>query len=75
MLNRDRTETPVMIRASFGLYNSLEDVEVLIDALAHITHGEYQGIYEQNRASGEFIPQNWTPHYETYYSIPVIVGK
>lgn len=69
MLAGDRSNMPGMIRASFGLYNTLEEVDMLVEALTHIARGEYSGRYTQNRASGEYKPENWQPDFELYFSL------
>jgi cysteine desulfurase/selenocysteine lyase len=69
MLAGDRSDMPGLIRASFGLYNTLEEVDILVDALVRITRGDYQGQYTQNIASGEYTPIGWTPAYEQYFSL------
>jgi len=69
MLAGDRSDMPGMIRASFGLYNTHDDIDRLVDALARITRADYRGEYRQVSASGEFIPQGWQPDFERYFSI------
>jgi selenocysteine lyase/cysteine desulfurase len=69
MLSGNRANMPGLIRASFGLYNTAEDVDWLIHALQEIAAGRYQGRYRQNRASGEFIPQGWEPQFERYFTL------
>jgi selenocysteine lyase/cysteine desulfurase len=69
MLAGDRSEMPGMLRASFGLYNTSAEVDALIEALFHIARGEYQGEYIQERATGEYRPIGWQPHYEQYFSL------
>ena len=69
MLAGDRSDMPGLIRASFGLYNTLEEVDILVDALTRIARGEYQGKYTQDIASGEYTPVGWTPSYECYFSL------
>ena len=64
----DRSNMPGLIRASFGLYNNFEDVDAFVDALKHIEQGEYRGVYIQNKATGEYLPQGWTPDFEEYFS-------
>jgi selenocysteine lyase/cysteine desulfurase len=69
MLASDRSNMPGLLRASFGLYNSKDDVDALVEALFRITTGEFRGQYVQNTASGEFIPHNWQPKFEQYFSL------
>jgi selenocysteine lyase/cysteine desulfurase len=68
MLSGDKTDMPGLIRASFGLYNTIEDVDALADALEAIVRGEYQGHYVQERATGEYIPEGWVPQFDTYFN-------
>jgi hypothetical protein len=57
----DRSRMPGLVRASFGMYNTTEDVDALADALAVISSGAYRGEYVQDRASGDFRPLGWAP--------------
>ncbi len=68
MLSGDRSEMPGMIRASFGLYNTKEDVDALVHALSCVASGQYTGKYHQDIASGEFIPDGWVPEFDKYFS-------
>jgi cysteine desulfurase/selenocysteine lyase len=68
MLAGDRSDMPGLIRASFGLYNTMDEVDALVDALKHITRRDYNGEYKQELESGEFIPKGWTPNFENYFS-------
>jgi cysteine desulfurase/selenocysteine lyase len=68
MLAGDRSEMPGLIRASFGLYNTLEDVDALVSALTSIARGQYKGKYTQVRSSGEYNPSGWQPDFSAYFS-------
>lgn len=67
MLAGDRSEMPGMVRASFGLYNTLDEVDALVEAMERIRRGEYQGHYNQDRATGEYKPEGWQPEFEQYF--------
>jgi selenocysteine lyase/cysteine desulfurase len=69
MVAGDKSDMPGLIRASFGLYNTLEDVDDLLRALEMIVKGEYQGVYVQDKATGEYLPEGWAPQFEQYFSI------
>lgn len=69
MVNGDKTEMPGLVRASFGLYNSKEEVDELIAALNDIVQGHFQGDYTQDIASGEYHPQRWSPDFNHYFSL------
>jgi cysteine desulfurase/selenocysteine lyase len=69
ILSGDRTNMPGMIRASFGLYNTQAEIDRFVAALTSISKGEYSGVYTQNTASGEYLPQNWQPNFKNYFSL------
>lgn len=73
MLAGDRSNMPGMIRASFGLYNTFEDIDAFLDALQQIINGNYKGRYNQDIATGEFKPIGWQPEFEKYYSFRIII--
>ena len=68
MLSGDKSDMPGLIRASFGLYNTTEDIDALVEALIRISRTEYQGVYMQNFASGEYSPKDWAPDYDQFFS-------
>lgn len=69
ILANDRRTVPGLVRISFGLYNSLEEVDALANALERISRGEYHGNYAQDLASGEYHPRGWQVCYEDYFSV------
>jgi len=69
ILAGDKSEMPGLIRASFGLYNTLDEVDVLIDALNHISKADYKGKYIQDKATGEYSPVGWQPDFADYFKL------
>ncbi len=69
MLSGDKSHMPGLIRASFGLYNTIEEVDVLVDSLKRIARGDYRGRYRQNTASGEFTLDGWAPSFDQYFQL------
>lgn len=67
MLAGDKSDMPGMVRISFGLYNTTEDIDSLVDALIDITQGKYHGDYVQVHSTGEYIPLGWEPDFDLYY--------
>ncbi len=49
-------DVPGMVRASFGLHNTLADVDTLADWVARIARGEWSGDYAQDPTTGEYDP-------------------
>jgi hypothetical protein len=59
---------PGLVRISFGLYNTLDEIDTLIEALNRIARGEYSGQYIQEKSLGEYHPVGWDPDFEEYFS-------
>ena len=69
ILSGDRRDVPGLVRISFGLYNSTDEVDRLVEALERISRGEYQGDYVQDPASGDFVPRGWQVNYDEYFTV------
>ena len=67
MLAHDRRNNPGLVRASFGMYNTLEEVDAFVEALEKIVRSEYKGTYVQDPASGDFFPDGWEDSYEDFF--------
>jgi len=75
ILEGDRSNIPGLVRISFGLYNTLADVDALVDALTKIPKDEYEGEYVQDISTGEFTPRGWESAFREYLgelAIPII---
>jgi selenocysteine lyase/cysteine desulfurase len=66
ILARDKRDMPGLVRASFGLYNTPEEVDRFADALGQIVRGDYAGQYRQDPETGEFHPEGWEPRFGEY---------
>jgi selenocysteine lyase/cysteine desulfurase len=69
ILANDRRDMPGLTRISFGLYNTAEEVDVLIQALTNIARGKYYGRYEQDLRSGEYHAVDWKPDLGRYFKL------
>ena len=67
ILGGDRTNLPGMVRASFGCYNTTEDVDRLVAMLHRISSGDYQGTYVIDKASGTYWLANFDYPLEEYF--------
>lgn len=67
LLAGDKSEMPGMVRASFGCYNSKEDVDQLVTMLKRIAAGAYQGDYVVDSASGEYTPVGYADRFADYF--------
>jgi cysteine desulfurase / selenocysteine lyase len=68
ILNGDRSDMPGLIRVSFGLYNTIEEIDELVFALDRIIRGDYHGDYIQELSTGEYSPRGWSVPYDHYFS-------
>lgn len=68
IIQGDRRNIPGMVRISFGLYNTIDEIDALVHALERIQKGDYIGKYTQNKANGEFVPSGWQVSFEDYFS-------
>jgi selenocysteine lyase/cysteine desulfurase len=66
----DKSRLPGMVRASFGCYNTREDVDALLEALGRITRGEVSGEYVQSAHSGVYHARGFTVSFDRYFSLP-----
>ncbi|MBN4056747.1 aminotransferase class V-fold PLP-dependent enzyme [bacterium AH-315-J21] len=67
MLSGDKSDMPGMVRASFGCYNTTDDIDKLIDMLVRIQRKDYQGAYIQETRSGEFVPKDYQEPHSSYF--------
>ncbi|MEA2007607.1 MAG: aminotransferase class V-fold PLP-dependent enzyme, partial [Chloroflexota bacterium] len=69
ILEGDRSDIPGLVRISFGLYNTIAEVDAMVDALQKVANDEYEGEYVQDVATGEFTPKGWEPAFEEYFEL------
>lgn len=69
ILARDRTRLPGTVRASFGLYNTVAEVDRLIGALSDIAAGRFSDSYVLDPEKGEYTPRDFTPNFAKYFSL------
>jgi hypothetical protein len=60
---------PGLVRASFGLYNTPEEIDLLAEALTRIARGDYRGRYHQDPKSGEYHPEGFSPDFTSYFDL------
>jgi cysteine desulfurase / selenocysteine lyase len=67
-LYKRRDLLPGLVRISFGLYNTQQEVDVLIQALTAISEGKH-GEYTVDRATGFYTPADNTEDFSAYLKI------
>ncbi len=69
VLAGDRTHMPGVVRVSFGMYNNKGEIDRLAEALADIANGRYQGVYHQEKSTGEYYAEGWEPNLSRFFSL------
>lgn len=64
-----RASVPGLVRASFGCYNTREEVDWFVEVLGKIARREYEGDYVQDSATGDYIPQGFQPDLSAYFTL------
>ena len=59
ILARDRSQLAGAIRVSFGLYNTIEEIDKLIEMIKKIVSGDYHPFYVVDRESGSYVPKGF----------------
>lgn len=67
IINRDRSEVPGAVRISFGIYNTEEEIDYLIEMLQRIIKKEYRGKYVLNRERGEYQPEGFEFKFSEFF--------
>ena len=58
-----------LVRASFGLYTTEDDVDTLVRTLRAIAAGDYDGLYEPDPERGGFRPVGWDAAPESLFQL------
>lgn len=67
LASHDRRANPGLVRASFGLYNTTDEIDQFIEVVEKILRKEYKGIYVQDHASGDYRPKGWDPEFKDFF--------
>jgi len=63
----DKSRMPGMVRMSLGCYTNREDIDRLIEMLKIVAAGNYKGVYEVVKETGEFIPSGYSEPFDDYF--------
>lgn len=69
VLKGDKTKLPGLVRISFGIYNTIEDIDRLLVAIDNISKGKYFSDYLLNDKEGMYTPKNWTYDYKSSFDL------
>jgi cysteine desulfurase/selenocysteine lyase len=69
ILSRDRSHVPGAVRISFGLYNTKDEIDRLIEMLSKISSGNYSKQYVLNNEKGEYTPKEFSVDFGEYFEL------
>ncbi len=69
VLSGDKRNMPGMVRASFGCYSNTADVDRLVEMLERVARGDYEGSYELQPASGEYVPVGYQEPLAQFFTL------
>ncbi len=69
IIRGDRSELPGAVRASFGMYNTFDEIDHFIKILSVISEGNYPGKYILDKKRGEYHPEGFNPAFEKYFRL------
>lgn len=71
ILAGDGRAMPGMVRISFGLYNTIADVDAFLNALEAIARSDFAGVYTQDEATGEYSAAGFAPNLAAHFRLGV----
>jgi len=57
------------VRASLGIYNTCEDIDLLVEALTIIAETRYNGRYLLDERTGEYHCPDFQPEIKNHFSL------
>ena len=69
ILQGDRSNLPGAVRASFGLYNTTDEIDQFIETLSKVITKKYEGKYALDRKKGEYHPEGYIPGFKKYFQL------
>jgi selenocysteine lyase/cysteine desulfurase len=74
LLGGDKSSMPGMVRMSFGCYNNTDDIDRLLEMLDRISMGNYDGDYQLDVASGEYLPAGYQESIPDFLPLGMLSG-
>lgn len=68
ILHRHRERAPGLVRISFGLYNTTDEIDRLVEGLTAIAEGAY-GEYDVDNATGVYTPKHQKEDLSQYFTL------
>lgn len=69
ILDGNKSQVPGMVRVSLGLYNSINEVDMLLFALENIKNGVFHQDYVLDQSQGSYKPDEWDINLDEYFKL------
>ncbi len=69
VISGDKSHMPGVVRASFGMYNTKQEVDVFAKAVEMIASGKIAGTYTQEISTGDYYASGWEPDLKQFFSL------
>jgi cysteine desulfurase/selenocysteine lyase len=69
ILSKNRSRIPGAVRMSFGMYNTKEEIDRMIELLGLIARDQYKGKYYLNKETGEYFASDFSIKFEEYFKL------
>lgn len=66
MARGDKSDMPGLVRASFGCYNTTDDIDRLAEMLERVARNDYRGTYCQ-LPSGDYVPDEYQDDFSAHF--------
>ena len=67
--SNDWADLPGLVRISFGIYNTEEEIDYFIQGLSRIIKYGPAATYQVDKSTGEYFPQGVRLNFKDYFSI------
>ena len=65
----DDSDLPGMVRMSFGLYSTKDDVDRMVEMLNRVAAGDYAGSYRKTPGLCSFVPEDYEDDMSAHFSL------
>ncbi|MBI4243335.1 MAG: aminotransferase class V-fold PLP-dependent enzyme [Planctomycetes bacterium] len=69
VIRGNRSNLPGAVRISFGLYNTIDEIDYLCERLQRISRGEYSDSYVLDNESGMYHPKDFLANFDEFFRI------
>lgn len=69
ILSGDKSQVPGLVRISMGMYNTISEIDRLLNALENILKGKYSRSYIFDKKNGIYVHRKWLINPHDYFNV------